>query len=430
MNDLGLAPEELWVIATCMVCGLACAIPGVFLMLSRSSLLADGIAHATLAGIGMAFLIFKSRNPALLAGGAFCAGLITVFLIVGIQKTRVLKSDTALGVVFTSLFALGVVIISTVAHDVDLDPGCVLYGLAEFVPFDSRNIYGIEVPKAFLSLTTVLCATVIGYTLFWKELVITTFDPVVAKIQGVPALAVRLIFLVSVTITVVVSFEVVGSILVVALLVAPAIGASMLSRSLIGITLLSGFLAVVAAPIGYLSALHTNTPVASMMGITLGIMCALAITLAPSRGLVSLAIRRALLRLRITEDDILGILFRWHETSSKIPTIPIKPTFIKSALQSKTPASIALRTLQWKGSILVARDSSLRLTEQGLVEAKALIRSHRLWETYLAKHLGLAPDHLHEPSERTEHYIGRALARDIAEEVASDTDPHGRDIPS
>ena len=430
MSMLELAPEELWVIATCMLCGIACAIPGVFLMLSRSSLLADGIAHATLAGIGAAFLVFKSRNPILLTSGALCAGLLTVTLILVIQKTRVLKSDTALGIVFTSLFALGVILISTVANDVDLDPGCVLYGLAEFIPFDSIDIFGIAIPKAFLSLATVLCIATTGYILFWKELTITTFDPLGAKIQGIPATIVRAVFLLSVTVTVVVSFEVVGSILVVALLVAPAVAASMFSQTLIGITLLSALIATCAAPIGYLSALKTNTPVASMICITLGLFCAVSVLLSPSRGLISRFIRRELLRLRIAEDDILGILFRWHEASSKITTTPIKPNFIRSALQSTFRTLIALRLLRWRGSVLVATDASLRLSEQGFVEAKALIRSHRLWEAYLAKHLGLPVDHLHEPSERTEHYIGRALARDIAQEVASDVDPHGRDIPS
>ena len=425
----GLQSEEIWVIATCLVCGIACAIPGVFLMLSRASLLADGIAHATLAGIGLSFLLFNSRNPFLLLSGAFLSGIATIVLVVFIQRVRVIRSDTALGIVFTTLFAIGVVIVSTVAHDVDLDPGCVLYGLAEFVAFDTMRVGSVDVPTAFLSLSGILIFNVLFAWLCWKELVITIFDPAQAALQSMRPALIRLIFLLSVTATIVLSFEIVGSLLVVSVLIAPAITAYMLTHSLVRIVLLASFFAALSAPIGYGVALSTNTSVAGTISITLGILCILAVVGSPRRGILAVALQKTLLRLRIIEDDILGILFRWHEASAKHIATSIAIHFLVQVLRPWYLIRIALMRLKTRGAILTASDGSLRLTEQGLVEAKALIRSHRLWESYLAKHLELPPDHLHEPSERTEHYIGRALARDIEHEVGAKTDPHGRTIP-
>jgi manganese/zinc/iron transport system permease protein len=425
----GLQSEEIWVIATCLVCGIACAIPGVFLMLSRASLLADGIAHATLAGIGLSFLLFNSRNPFLLLSGAFLSGIATIVLVVFIQRVRVIRSDTALGIVFTTLFAIGVVIVSTVAHDVDLDPGCVLYGLAEFVAFDTVRVGSVDVPTAFLSLSGILIFNVLFAWLCWKELVITIFDPAQAALQSMRPALIRLIFLLSVTATIVLSFEIVGSLLVVSVLIAPAITAHMLTHSLVRIVLLASFFAALSAPIGYSVALSTNTSVAGSISIALGILCTLAIVGSPRRGILAVALQKTLLRLRIIEDDILGILFRWHEASAEHIAPPISIHFLVQVLRPWYLIRIALMRLKTRGAILTASDKTLRLTEQGLVEAKALIRSHRLWESYLAKHLELPPDHLHEPSERTEHYIGRALARDIEHEVGAKTDPHGRTIP-
>lgn len=425
----GLQVEELWVIATCLLCGVACAIPGVFLMLSRTSLLADGIAHATLAGIGVSFLLFNSRNPFLLLSGAFLSGIITIVLVIFIQRVRVIRSDTALGIVFTTLFAIGVVIISTVAHDVDLDPGCVLYGLAEFVAFDTVRVGPIDVPTAFLSLSGILFFNILFSWLCWKELVITIFDPAQATLQNMRPALIRFVFLLSVTATIVLSFEVVGSLLVVSVLIAPAITAYMLTQSLIRIVALASFFAALSAPIGYSVALSTNTSVAGTISIVLGILCTLAIVASPRRGILAMALQRNLLRLRIIEDDTLGILFRWHEASTEHEAPSISPRFLVQVLHPRYLIRLALLRLKTRGAILTSLDGSLRLTEQGLVEAKALIRSHRLWESYLAKHLELPPDHLHDPSERIEHYIGRALARDIEQEVGTKTDPHGRTIP-
>jgi Mn-dependent DtxR family transcriptional regulator len=123
------------------------------------------------------------------------------------------------------------------------------------------------------------------------------------------------------------------------------------------------------------------------------------------------------------------MLYRWHEVVGRDRRNPLASTDIVSALGTSPLVRLALLSLRRNGEIVTSNAGALHLSERGMVEAAALVRSHRLWEAYLAKHLGLPKDHLHEPSERTEHFIGRALARELQEDLSTSKDPHGRSIP-
>ena len=422
-------PEELWVIATACVCAIACAIPGVFLMLSRSSLLADGIAHSSLAGIGAVFLLAHTRNPVAMLLGALAAGLVTAWLTSALHRNSILKPDASLGMVFTALFSIGVLSVHAVGRYIDLDPGCVLYGLIELAPFDTVTVFSYEVPRTFAILSVLACINAILCALFWKELAISTFDPLLSGALGFRPKRIHQGVLLMVTITIVLSFEAVGSILVVSMLVAPAASAYLISNRLATVAFIAPLIGVLASVIGYLGAASLNTSVAGMMSAAAGALFLAAAVFSPNQGILLSLWMRWKIHYRIVRDDILGLLYRWHEVASLGNSRPLQPAFITRALTSPALARLALWSLRRSGEVVGSRDGSLRLSERGLVEARALVRSHRLWEAYLAKYLNLPLDHLHAPSERVEHFIGRALARDIAEDLETPQDPHGKTIP-
>ena len=177
--------NEFWVLLTGSLVGITCGLTGVFLILRKTAMIADAISHTVLFGIVVAFMVTQSLNGAWMLIGAALAGLLTTFLVQLLQSGG-LQEDAAIGVVFTSLFALGVLLITLFAGNVHLDVEHVLMGEIAFVPWDTWSILGIEMPKAVWMLMFVLLLNIAFLVLFYKEIKLSTFDPVFALSIGVP----------------------------------------------------------------------------------------------------------------------------------------------------------------------------------------------------------------------------------------------------
>jgi manganese/zinc/iron transport system permease protein len=290
-----LTTADWWTMATAVVCCVSCGVLGCYLVLRRMSLMGDAISHAILPGLALAFLFTGSRDPLPMLLGAASVGVLTALLSAGLSKWGKVPEDAAMGVVFTTLFAIGVVLITFVARQVDLDPGCVLYGLIELVAFDTRTIFGIAMPKAFIELSLLLLVILTLLSLFSKELRIVCFDPALATSMGISAALVHYGLMTMVAATSVLSFEAVGSILVIAMLVAPGATAQLLTDKLGRMLWWSAALAATSACLGYVLAVHWNTSVAGMIAsVSLG-MFLLACIAAPRYGVLGrlLRLRRA-----------------------------------------------------------------------------------------------------------------------------------------
>jgi manganese/zinc/iron transport system permease protein len=233
------------------------------------------------------------------------------------------------------------------------------------------------------------------------------------------------------TLTIVAAFEAVGSILVVAFLAIPPATAHLLTNRVAPTILTAVAAGAISSCIGLWGAITLNTSVAGMVSVAAGLLFFLALLFTPHNGIVVKAIRRLVLKLQITQDDILGVLYRWHETpDEQRPKRALSARDLSLALRRGFITRLALHRAMRAGHVSSdAHSDAVYLTESGLVEARALVRSHRLWEAYLSKHLGLPADHLHEPSERAEHFIGRALARELQRDISTNKDPHGKKIP-
>src|SRR5687767_433424 len=161
-----------------------CALLGVWMVLQRVSMLGDAISHSVLPGLVVTFILFGTRASFPMFVGAAAAGLLTVVLTRLITHISGVRDDASMGVVFTVLFALGVILITRFAKQVDLDPGCVLYGLIEYVPLNVTRIGSLDVPLDLMKLVPALTLTVAFLMLFRKELLILAFDPALAKSLG------------------------------------------------------------------------------------------------------------------------------------------------------------------------------------------------------------------------------------------------------
>jgi len=431
IGDYEVRNDDLWIVGTAICCAVSCAILGCFLVLRRMSLLGDAISHAILPGLAAAFMLTGSREPMAMLGGALVVGVVTAFLSTALHRWGRVPEDAAMGVVFTSLFAIGVVLITWVARDVDLDPGCVLYGLIEFTPFDTASIAGFEIPRSFAWLFAILVINATLVWIFFKELKIVSFDPALATTIGISAVLVHYGLMTAVAATAVASFEAVGSILVIAMLVAPGATAQLLSDRLSRMIWIAAALAAFSAVLGYALAVWINTSVAGMIAsLSLGIF-AVTVFAAPRHGLIAREVRRLSLAIRIAQEDALSLLYRRHERAAGAAASA--PPLTKHAILEATRAGligrVALRRLRRLGLVDATPPGSISVTPRGLEAAAPLIRGHRLWESFLARDLNLPLDHLHEPAHRAEHFLSEEIRERLQAERPEASDPHGRPIP-
>jgi manganese/zinc/iron transport system permease protein len=241
---------DTWIVITGMLICLACALPGAFLMLNRQSMLGDGISHAVLPGLAIAFLLTNSRDVLPMILGAVTAGVLTALLTQVVQRYGQVESGAALGVVFCGLFAVGLILIRVASDKVDLDADCVLYGSIETAVVDVGRV-----PRVALISGGLLLANAVLTLLFYKELRLAAFDPALATTLGFNAEAIRLGLTLVASVTTVLAFESVGSILVIAMLVVPAATASLLTRRLNCMLALALGFAALSAVLGHVSAI-------------------------------------------------------------------------------------------------------------------------------------------------------------------------------
>lgn len=326
-----------------------------------------------------------------------------------------------MGIVFTSLFALGVLMVTRIGGQAHLDVECVLSGQLMSAAMRTTERFGIETPLSLPGMSLSLLLTVCFIGLFWKELKITSFDPALASSMGINAALMHYLLMALVGGVTVAAFEAVGSILVIAMLIVPAACAHLLTDRLAPMLLWSALTATVASVLGYTGAEVLNTTPSGMMSVSAGGLLLLAVLFAPQHGVLSKKLRNWRLRLRIAAEDLLGQLYRREEAGEKT----------MEAVEVRSIAGrLALSSLRRGKQIQQLPDGRVGLTDEGRRRALSLVRSHRLWEAYLDENVALPRDHLHDPAHRMEHFIDPALQQELAREVRqADVDPHGRAIP-
>lgn len=291
----------------------ACALPGVFLVLRRTAMLSDAISHAILFGIVVAFFVTGDLSSPLLVFGAAATGLLTVVLVEMLTATRLVREDAAIGLTFPVLFSLGVLLIARYAGSVHLDVDTVLLGEIAFTPFRRATLGGVDLgPRALWVMLGILAVSATLILLFYKELKLATFDPALAAALGISPALVHYTLMGVVSFTAVGAFDAVGSVLVVALMIAPPAAAYLWTDRLSTMMGASVLLAVLSAIGGYWLAHLFDVSIAGSMAVTAGGMFLLAYLFAPERGLIAAARRRQRQRWEFAE-AMLAIHLHQHE---------------------------------------------------------------------------------------------------------------------
>ncbi|MCG6155809.1 metal ABC transporter permease [Rubinisphaera margarita] len=423
-----------WTILVGTIANVTCAILGCFLVLRRMSMLGDALSHAVLPGLAIAFLLTGTTAAVPMFVGAAVFAMLTAGLSRLLTTYGHATEESGLGIVFTAFFALGILLVQMFAEKVHLDRDVVLEGAIEYVALETITLFGLRWPTAFWTTSAILAASLLWLGLFWKEIKAAVFDPMYAAAIGLYGQTMLGVLVVLVAICVVGSFKIVGSILVVAMLIVPGATAQLVSQRLVNMLVLSGVFAAIATAFGYAVAWHLNTSAAGMMAVFTGLGYGLALVFSPSQGLLVTRLRRARLRSRIREEDLLGILFRWEEQRKEVDPHGSMSLERMAELAEDSAGQHRMQSSlnRLENAVLVeqTRDEGYVLTDRGRRAAQRLVRGHRLWESYLGSEFQLPEDHLHEAAHQIEHYLDQESREQIERELGSpESDPHGRSIP-
>jgi manganese/zinc/iron transport system permease protein len=345
-----MSPQiEIQLIA--VVVAVAAALPGTYLVLRRLALVSDALTHAVLPGIVIAFLMVRDLASPLLIVGAAASGLAMAALIATLQRTGLIKEDAATALAFPALVAVAVILLAAYARLVHLDTHVVLLGELAFAPFHRWVVGDVDLgPRVLWSMGVILIANVALITLAYKELKVSAFDPSLAAVLGLAPAAIHYALMAMVSITVVGAFNAVGFILVITLMIAPPAAAYLLVNRLEHMLIVGGAIGAASAVSGYWLAHFLDASISGAMATMAGVCFVAAMLLAPERGVLAQARKRA----------------RWREAiAGRTLLVHLLHHQVGPASDEETDLDRIPHHLHWTPEVVqrVAR----RLEEQGLL---------------------------------------------------------------
>ena len=413
--------------------GVSCGLFGGYVVARRMSLFGDTLSHAVLPGVALGFLWSRSKDPLVILIGATIAGLLGTIVVAWIRKTTRIKEDSALGLVLSGFYALGICLFTVIQKmDFGNQSGIdkFLFGQTASLASEDVALMGLV---AFGTLTMVL--------LFRKELLLTSFDEGFARSVGVPVEFMRYLLLLGLTFAVVTSLQAVGVVLVSALLITPAASAYLLTDRMNVLLFLSVVFGITAGLLGaFGSFLQSNLPTGPFIVLACSFIFGTAFLFGPRHGLVARWIRRRdrirQIRLENTMKAVYQVLEQGEFLHTSVTIGELagrrRVNVAEANREAEELVSTHYATLVSSGdSPRLSQNNRLTLTPEGWERACQIVRNHRLWELYLTNEARYAADHVHDDAEKIEHVLGEGVVRQLERILENPRlDPHGKMIPS
>ncbi|MEM7457170.1 MAG: iron chelate uptake ABC transporter family permease subunit [Planctomycetota bacterium] len=397
---------------------IVCGVIGCFIVLRRMSFLADAIAHSMLAGVIGGYLLIKiifdseARLGALLAG-ALLAGIVTVGMVGFVTRVSRLKEDTAIGIMYTGLFALGALVVSlkSVSRLIHID--IYHYVIGNVVAVTDEDMWLLA------AVTAVVLSAVI---LFYRQLQLTSFDPIMAASIGIPVLVMDYMLTTCASLVVVSGVQIVGVIMVIGLIITPAATAYLLTDRLDRMIIVSATIGVAGFWLGFFFAGVIGADPGPAVIVTLTLIFLTTLVVAPRYGMLADWWRKANTVPQELMEDVLGAMLRE-------PGKEIAIAKIESRVEMPNVRIRRAMTKLSRQDLIELENGHATLTDKGRREAKRLVRAHRLWETYLQK-TGLAEGDIHAKAHQLEHISDQRTVDYLDDKLGHPlTDPHGSEIP-
>jgi manganese/zinc/iron transport system permease protein len=403
--------------------GVGSAAIGCFAFLRKRALVGDAVAHSVLPGVALAFMLTGSKNTFALLIGAAIAGWISMVTMDFIVRRSRISEDTAIGMVLSVFFGLGILLITHIQSTGDASQS----GLDKFLFGQAASLVTSDV-VVFGSVSVLLLATII---VLFKEFKITSFDPDFARAVGFPVHALELVLTTLLVFAVVVGIQAVGVVLMAAMLITPAAAARYWTNRLPLMILLACTFGAISGVAGaFVSYVAPGMPTGPWIVTAITLIFAVSILFAPRRGVLARLQRHRSNRQRTLDENVLKTMHHLGESDGQ----PFAERSI-SEIQAKRriPAQLLnriLRRLRSSGYVEQSSHEHWRLTPEGATQGKRVTRLHRLWEVYLTDYVQIAPDHVHDDAESIEHVLTPELEKELEELLhRPQSDPHQKVIP-
>lgn len=410
--------QEPWairaLIASTMV-GITCGALGAFIVLRNMSLIGDALSHAILPGVVLAFIIL-GYNTVGFFFGSVAAGLLSAVLITWIQQNVKTKNDAAIGIVFTAMFSIGVIGISSISRTgVHLDLKDFLFG----------NVLGVS-NEDLVMTGVVMLMVIFSIILLYRYLFASTFQPTIASTMGIPVKLMHYYLMLLLSFSVVAAMQTVGVILVVAMLITPASTALLLTDRLPRVLVMAGIIGFLSSISGLILSILYEMPPGPAIAVTATAFYLVVAFFTPRTGFIAKWIHRKKQQQKIMYEDILKESFKMSFAAKT----DIKAISEKLGI-SITKLTRMLRSMGSQKLIKMDSPSTFVLMEEGRLQANNLIRAHRLWESYLVKEMGMDANQIHQEAEHYEHLLTSEQVDEVDKRLGYPAlDPHGAPIPS
>ena len=402
--------------------GVIAGMVGVYLILRKRSLIGDAICHAALPGLAISFLTHVAfggdgKNLFWLLLGAAISGTAGSLSVIGLRRWSNLKEDAALGIVLSVFFGIGMALFSIVQQF----PQGNAAGLENFILGKTASIVASDATTICMASFLVVGALL----LFRKELKLLCFDALLASAQGWPVLAMDLLLLGCVLIVVIVGANVVGVILVIALLVIPPASARFWTHSLPITILLSAAIGALSGIIGALSSLLMDrVPSGAAIVLAASGFFVISLLVGTERGLIWRAWSLRRQRTKADQEHVLRSIFELLESQGKTPQVHgqmrsdsvVLSDLIRMRSWSPARLKIAVGQICSQGWATINSVGAATLTASGIQQSFRAVRRHRLLEQYFARWADLSPDAIDRGADYTEH----ALDDDLLAELEKD----------
>ncbi len=400
--------------------GVAAGLIGTFTLLRKRALLGDALAHATLPGIGMAFIMasfwdWNAKSLPLLLCGAAASGILGVAAISYLKTAVRLREDAALGIVLSVFFGAGVAILSVIQQV----PNGRAAGLEGFIYGKTASLVAAD---AWLMLATAVGCTVICLLLF-KEWKLLCFDEGFAGSRGYPTLLLDVVLMLTVVLVTIVGLQAVGQVLIIALLIIPAVSARFWTEHLGVMTVTAAVLGATSCYLGVVfSAVLPKLPSGPMIVLVAASLFAVSYIFGRTNGVLFRYLRRRRMNLRMEREHLLRGMYESSERDGpgkgRLSTTP-KILFEERGWETLGLKG-AVRRAMSEGLVELDGADHYALTEIGWTEAARLVREHRLWELYLITHADVAPSRVDHEADRIEHVLEPELIEELQALLAQD----------